>query len=776
MRLVYRLYFQIVLVSILTIGFFSCSSIKYVPDGEYLLNEISIESDVSKYKSSELRPYVRQLPNQKMFNLYKMSFKMYNLSGRDSSLWINRFLKKIGEAPVILDTTLVDKTKHELTKLFYNAGYLNADIESEISYMNKKANVTYKIRGNTPYTISKYTSNYNDTIIEKDLVTNFKPIRGELSSLQKSYINENSLFDSNVLDSERNRITSLLRNRGYYKFNKESIHYTADTTIGYNKVKLNLILDPLKKKGEAEDSKNISHQKYYYNNIDVYLDYDPLKYPSISQYPKRDSIILNNYTFYFTGKRPSIKPSLLANNCFLEPGKEYSQLAENLTYSSFSSLSALSNTYIQHHELESDSNRINMAILTVPALKQSTSLSVEGTNTVGNLGVAASANYIHRNLFRGSETLNIRIRGAYESLSNFTDPYLEYGGDASISIPKLLFPFLNKNFLRQMRTSTRFSLSYNSQTRPEYDRTLLSGGISYSVQDRQTFAAQHKLDLLDIDYVFLPRTDDTFMNNLPKSAKLFGYTNQFIVGSSYSYNKSTFDPFQKQRSAYSLRFSLESAGNVLYAASNLFNLGKDSNGSFNLFGTHFAQFVKGDFDYAKTVSIDNHNSITFRIGGGIGIPYNNSQMLPFEKRYYSGGANSVRAWSVRELGPGSYVANDSTTFFHQSGDIKLDMNIEYRTHLFWKFEAAAFIDAGNIWTIKDYEDQEGGKFKFNSFYKQIAVGYGLGLRLDFGFFLVRFDCGWKAYDPAKQGKEAWAILRPNFRDNWAWHIAIGYPF
>jgi outer membrane protein assembly factor BamA len=244
----------------------------------------------------------------------------------------------------------------------------------------------------------------------------------------------------------------------------------------------------------------------------------------------------------------------------------------------------------------------------------------------------------------------------------------------------------------------------------------------------------------------------------------------------YGYYYSTFDPLQKQRNAHSFRFNIESAGNVLYVFNDLFNAKKDQDGLFQLFNTHFEQFVKGDFDYSKTAIINKQNSFAWRIGGGIGIPYGNSKILPFEKRYYSGGANSVRAWSVRELGPGAYISNGETSFLNQSGNIKLDLNIEYRTRFFWKFEAAAFIDAGNIWTIKDYEGQEGGKFQFDTFYKQIAVGYGLGLRLDFDFFLVRFDCGMKVYDPARQGRNAWAVLHPNFKNNSAWHIAVGYPF
>jgi hypothetical protein len=392
------------------------------------------------------------------------------------------------------------------------------------------------------------------------------------------------------------------------------------------------------------------------------------------------------------------------------------------------------------------------------------------------MGVASSVNYTHRNLFRGSETFNLKIRGAYESISNFTNPYWELGGEATFLFPKFIFPFLNRNFLRVMQTSTEFSLSYNYQTRPEYDRTLLSASLAYTWQQRNRQSAKHELNLINVDYVYLPRKDDIFMDNLPPSAQYFGYIDQFIVGTNYTYYNSTFDPLQKQRDAESFRFSLESAGNLLLGLSRLFNWKKDSYGSYHLLNTYFAQFIKSDFDYSRTKVFDKRNSVAWRIGGGIGLPYGNSKMLPFEKRYYSGGANSVRAWPIRELGPGAYVPVDTTTFFNQSGDIKLNFNIEYRTRFFWKLEAAIFVDAGNIWTIRDYAGQEGGRFRFDTFYKQIAIGYGLGLRLDYNFFLVRFDCGWKVYNPARKGNEAWTILHPNLKENWAWHIAVGYPF
>jgi hypothetical protein len=760
---------------------YSCSSTKFVADGKFLLDNVGIESDIPNYKMLELKPYLRQQPNFKMFGLNKTMLQVYNLSGRDSTRWINRALKKIGEKPVIFDSTLVTKTEMEFQKLFVNKGYLDVEVSSATTRKDKKAEVTYRIQGNTPYHIQHYSSFIEDDSIRNLLKEseNEKLLRivGEPASERISLIKEGMLFDRNILDQERDRITNLLRNRGYYAFNKNYISYDAtDSALVDNQVDVTMKLDSFKKVLPNGKYLNTLHNKYYLNNVSIYLDYNPLKTSKISDYKASDSIISNGYIIYYQGNKPMLRPKTLLNNTFLIPQRLYSQSQEDVTYSAFSSLTALSNTYIQFEEFQQeDTTFLNAYILTIPAKKQSVGYSIEGTNTIGDLGVASSINYSHQNLFRGAETFNFKIRGAYEAISNFRNPYLEIGGEASVRVPKFVFPYIQNSFSRRMRTSTEFSLSYNHQSRPEYDRTLSSGGIRYIWQRRGRGDARHQFDLLDIDYVYIPRIDPEFLKSLPLNAKYFGYSNQFIVGMGYSYTKSTFDPMQKQRNAHSVRFSFESAGNLLYGINTLLNALKNEQGSYKLLNTYFAQFVKGDIDYSRTFIIDHQNSIAWRIGGGIGVPYGNSDILPFEKRYYSGGANSVRGWQVRELGPGSYHS-DSTNFYFQSGDIKLDFNIEYRTRFFWKLEAAAFVDAGNIWTVKDYPGQEGGVFKLNSFYRQIALGYGAGLRLDMEFFLLRMDFGWKAYDPGQTGKECWAFLHPNFKNNWAWHFAVGYPF
>jgi len=765
---------------------FSCSSTKYVPAGEYLLDKLYIKTDLPDYGSVELKPYVKQIPNYKMFGINKTQLQIYNLSGKDSTKWLNRQLKKIGEPPVIFDSASVQKTAYEFRKFFINKGYLHVQVNPVVQKQNKKVNVTYFIQSNDPYRIRDIAVDIPDSALYHEL-SEAKELPVE-KSLEKtgSLISRGMLFDRNILDSERERISVFLRNQGYYAFNKEYISYDVDSFSVKNEVNVKLKIHPYPEFLPSGMFIEVPHRRYFFNDIFIYQDYNPLLNLSLSDYRAADSIKLRKHTIYYKDKRMNIRPRVLLDNSFFTPGNVYAQENEEMTYSGYSSLQALNNVSIHFEEMfRNDSALLNAYILTTPAKRQGITLSLEGTNTAGDLGVASSVNYTHRNLFKGAENFNIKLRGAYEAISNnLQDYYLDLGAETSIRFPKFIFPFLRSSFKKQMRASTEFAVSYNYQTRPEYDRILISGGLRYFWQNRGKRAnsqgvSQHQFRVLDLNYVLLPRMDSAFKAGLPKNAIYFSYNNQFVAGISYTYSHSSYiDPVQKQqRNAHSFRATLESAGNLLYLGSRLFNAPKDEeNGTYNLFNTHFAQYVKGDIDYSKTIIIDKQNSIAWRIGGGIGLPYSNSKALPFEKRYYSGGANSVRAWSVRTLGPGSYQPADTTTFYEQSGDIKLDLSIEYRSRLFWKLETAVFIDGGNIWTLRNLEDQRNGQFKFNKFYKEIAIGYGLGLRLNFDYFVVRLDGAWKAYNPEKRGSKRWSIVNPNFKNNFAWHFAVGYPF
>ena len=346
-----------------------------------------------------------------------------------------------------------------------------------------------------------------------------------------------------------------------------------------------------------------------------------------------------------------------------------------------------------------------------------------------------------------------------------------------------MFPFLSRDFRRTIRATTEFGLQYNYQMRPEFTRIVASGSWSYR-WGMQRQRSQHRIDLLDINYLYMPWIDPAFreiyLDKEQNYILAYNYEDRFIVRSGYSYTYNSAGQALMNNAllgnSYSVRINIESAGSLLYGLAKLTGMKKNESGEYTLLNIPFAQYIKGDIDYAKNFVIDNRNSLAFHVGGGIAVPYGNASVVPFEKRYFSGGANSVRGWSVRELGPGSYVG-DRNNFLNQSGDIKLDASVEYRTHLFWKLHGALFVDAGNIWTLHEYESQPGGQFKFNTFYKQIAVAYGMGIRLDLDFFVLRFDAGMKAINPVyESGRNRYPIVHPDFSRDFAFHFAVGYPF
>lgn len=776
------LYF-ICLASILA----ACSTTKYVGDGEYLLDKVEIVSDNKSYKTNELKPYLRQQPNFKVFGLMKWQLFVYDWSGRNEKRWLSKQLRRIGEPPVILDTTLVDQSKEELKRFFINKGYVNAEVSAEVdTSRQKKAVVTYRIDSNEPYRIYNYTMNLSDPKI--DSIAHLKtPRRSAVSSAFRispedytSLVKDSALFDRDVLDKERQRITTLLRRRGYYAFNRDYLGYLADSSYNRNIVDLDMILKPyrqLKPDGSVVDT---LHRQYYIKDVTIVTDYDPLNQTQNDlQFASADTVKVGDIQILYGKNGRSIRPNVLRKSTYITPGRLFNERGVEQTYSSFAALRALRNVNIRFTEVEEkDSMMLNCTILTSPAKLQGFGVDLEGTNSAGDFGFASSVNYQHRNLFKGSEVFAAKVRGAYEALSSSSvgNSYWELGAESSLLFPRFLFPFVSDNFKRKIRASTEFKISYGIQTRPEYRRAILSGGWSYIWQDRSNTQARHTFKLLDIDYIHLPKIDHDFEMSLPEAMKQYNFTDQFVVGTGYTYSFSNYNPQNRQRNTHSLRTSIEMAGNVLYAFSKLTKADKDKKGLYSLFGINYAQFVKADVDFSKSIVLDSRNKVAFHVGVGVGYPYGNGKMLPFERSYFSGGANSVRGWSVRSLGPGGMLADSIRSFADQVGDIRLDLNLEYRTKMFWKFELAAYVDAGNIWTMRKDERREDGNFDFSRFYKEIAVSYGLGLRLDFDFFLIRFDTGMKAYDPQMRGKKRWAIVNPNLKGNFAWHFAVGYPF
>lgn len=758
----------------LALSLASCSATKFVPDGSYLLDEVKIHTDNKEIKPSDMRLYVRQNPNSKWFSTIKTQLCVYNWSGRDSTKWFNRFLRKIGDAPVIYNESDAIRSQEEIAKAVQNLGYMGASVKRTTKTKKKKLKLFYEITSGKPYIVRTLKYDISDKKIAEYL----------RNDSTQSMLREGMLFDVNVLDAERQRITDYLLCNGYYKFNKDYITYTADTARNTHQVDLTLHLLPYKTYvGDTPKE----HFQYKINKINFITDYDVLQSSALSSIEINDSLHYNGFPIYYKDKL-YLRPKVLVDNLRFASGDLYDERNVQKTYTYFGRLSALKYTNIRFFETQNgDSTQLNCYVMLTKSKHKSISFELEGTNSAGDLGAAASVSFQHRNLFRGSETFMVKFRGAYEAISGLqpgykNHNYTEYGVETSINFPNFLFPFLTSDFKRRIKATTEFGLQYNYQLRPEFSRTIASASWSYKWIQKQKI--QHRIDLLDISYLYLPWISSQFQEDYINKDKdnyilKYNYENRLIVrmGYNYSYNSAGGALVNNTitTNSYSIRAGFESAGNILYGISKMINMRKNKDGEYAILGIPYAQYLKGDFDFAKNIIIDHRNSLAFHAGIGIAVPYGNAKVVPFEKRYFSGGANSVRGWSVRNLGPGSFAGDGN--FMNQSGDIKLDASIEYRTRLFWKFRGAAFIDAGNIWTIREYENQPGGVFEFDKFYKQIAVAYGLGLRLDLDFFVLRFDGGMKAINPKyKKAKERYPIIHPRFSRDFAFHFAVGYPF
>ena len=500
-----------------------------------------------------------------------------------------------------------------------------------------------------------------------------------------------------------------------------------------------------------------------------------------------DSLHHKGVHIYYRG-HPFLRPEILSQNISIGTGEFYSEAALQNTQSALGRLHIIKYSDIRFQENAQDSTMLDCYILLSRNKPNSFSAELEGTNSAGDLGAAASLSYQNRNLFNGSELFTFKVRGAYEAVTGLqgynNENYVEYGVEASINFPRFLFPFISADVRRRTQATSEIGLQYNSQDRPEFGRRVASVTWGYQWSYKQKW--RHRVDVLDLNYVYMPWISSTFrkeyLDNVENQNSIlkYNYENLLIMkmGYGFTYRSDGNHSRTALGNSYSVRFNVESSGNLLYGFSHLLNAKRNEDHQYTVMNIAYAQYLKTDIDFTKSFMIDHRNDIVFHVGLGIAFPYGNSRILPFEKRYFAGGANSVRGWSVRRLGPGKFAGSDrNIDFINQSGDIKLDINLEYRTKLFWKLNGAFFIDAGNIWTIREYEEQPGGAFKFDSFYKEIAVAYGLGLRFDFDYFILRFDGGMKAINPAfESGKERYSIIHPDFGRDFAFHFAVGYPF
>ena len=770
----YLRFIRILLIG-LSVSLFSCRATKYVPEDQYLLNTNKIQNNNKDIEKADLKNYIKQTPNKRIF-YWRFYLSIYNLSNKKKENGFNNWLRKIGEPPVIYDADLQKKSAEQLGLFLRNKGYYNAEVIDTTEFKKQSATVFYILEPGQPYRIRNIDYFFQDASLS-DFI---------LNDTAESNVKKGDLFDMEKLQEERIRIEELLRNRGYYKFSRDYVYFEVDSSLNSRQADITLVIRNYPQPDNMGRIKHIDHPTFRIN--DVYLIADYKSYSGRGkgrksetgqeESVKLDTIVYDSlYVVY--SQTPNIRPGVVTQKNYIIPGDLYSAQNASRTYRNLSSLSAFRMVDIKFREIEPQANLLNCEVRIIPATKQSYTVELEGTNSGGNIGAAGSFTYQHRNLFRGSEQFDLRFKGAIETLREVNEAgygnMIEFGVEGRLKIPKFMLPFKTEQFIREFNPQTNILLSYNYQRRPDYTRTIANASFGYNW--RASDEIMHHIFPIEVSLILTPYKSQDFQDWLEGKYLFYSYEPHFIVDQRYSFVY-TNQKIRKNQDFQYLRIDAETAGNLLYGGYSVFEPQPDS-GNYKIFGVDFSQYIKGEIDFRNFNYLYEGISFVTRAYIGAGIPYLNSTALPFEKQFFSGGANSIRAWQVKNLGPGSYNEPDSlsSNYPNQTGDLKIEANAEYRFKLFWKLETALFLDIGNIWSLSSGDDREGALFKFSQFYKELAIGTGIGARLDFNFFIFRFDLGIPLRNPYPLEGSNWLPGNAGIKGkDLTFNIAIGYPF
>lgn len=728
----------------------SCNTTKFVPQGEYLLNKANIKvEDTKEVAISDLKNYLQQKQNTEILGFWKLQLGIYNTASLDTAKWTSKNARRIGEAPVIYAPELTDRSMVQLKKAMQNKGYFTAQVDTTITVKDRKVNITYHVTAGEPYIIRRYRVGFEHEELK------------QIAQDQRRLISEGMQFDVDMLNQERQRIARAMRRNGCYYFDEDMIQFVADTTRLKKQVDVTVKLSDYVTQLSPEEQAQV-FRHYKISHVHFHIDYEIGRAP---EGERMRASMKGNYEFTWVGDQ-LLRENVLIRNCPIQPGDKYNEVRVERAYSNLNQLAPIKYVDISFDPISED--ELDCHIVLSRSKLNSISVEAEGTYSAGDWGIAAGVGYANRNLFKGAEEFTIDGRTSYEWRQN--------GGRAIEAKASTGLKFPN---------SLAIDLNYNYQTRPEeYTRSIFGAGLQYQLRQRLS-RWQHQFRFADISYVYLPWISDAFRDQFLQSTNIlkYSYENHFIVGWGYSGSYSSFLSRQPYRSYTNVNYNIETAGNLMLGLAEAFRFPTDSEGKYTLFGTRFAQFAKADVSFTYNQIFNPSHRLVYHADLGLAVPYANSQAVPFEKRYFAGGANSVRGWTARSLGPGGYRGNGSMIDFNnQSGDIRLNLSVEYRAKVWSIIELAAFVDAGNIWTIFDYETQPNGQFHWNEFYKQIALAYGVGVRLDFSIFVFRVDFGVKLYDPSRMYGELygtqWRTISNglNWQEDMSFHFAIGYPF
>lgn len=739
-----------------------CKITKHLNEGEYLLVKNELKVNDNKIDKSLMAEVIKQRPNRKLFGFVKVNLRMYNFGHYRKEGFIKRQMEKIGEPPILVDSTLAEKSNKQLSLWLFNHGYFENNVSHNIHYKGKKnplkkkkAIVTYTIQVEKPYTLRRVTHTVKDTTI--------LPVYNQIVASSQLKLGTN--YNAETLEAERERIAKGMKNRGYYAFEKEYVFFKVDSALKKNKFDVEVIVkEPLK----ADSTSQSVHQKYRINTVTIITDYDPEK----NTFANRNEFDFNSFKFVYHGKL-LFKPEIIVKSIFIRPGELFSQSNTEYSYSRLSALKTFKFINVRFSDAGSngDERLLDCTIELTRAARQTISFETTGTNRAGNLGVYSNIVYTNKNSFKGAETIQFVLKGGLEAqkplsntetetttssvlVSNYT-PFntLQLGSELSLNMPELLLPKFLKKIPSYQKPYTSINLSYQYQERLLFKGTTSNIGYGYHWTSRKNNSfAVYPIEVsfvkIDKDPVFVKQ-----LNEINNTALINQYTSHLISNSRITYIYSNKTNNLKHNFS-TFRADFEAAGNLLRLIGNATSAQLDSLGSYEIFNIRFAQYVRSEIDFRRVINLDKKTSMVYRGYGGIGVPLTNLNVLPFEKSFFAGGTNGIRAWQARSLGPGG-TADSSGVRIDKIGDLKLEGNVEYRFEISRMLEGAAFIDAGNIWLLKKDDKRPDAEFDVTTFYNQIAIGAGLGTRIKLSFFIIRFDFGFKLKDPALVNSEQW---------------------
>ena len=781
---------------IFLLAFSSCNYTKHLTQNEYALvkNTVKVEN-VKGTQFDDLIDLVRPIPNKKFMDIFPIKVSLWayhqpkfdSITGVTKDSKFNKWCRKIGEPLVMLDTADIQRSIMQINLAMFKCGYFDAETEAKIQYLKKqKARVNYWVTPNQPYYIRSIDYQIDIPEYKRIIITD----------TAHSLLKKGMIYDEELFVAERNRMVSKIKDHGYFYATSNIVTFLVDTNDAFKNLHANqptLALTIKVSFDEVNDEHVISksRNRYKFNNVLIYTNYDlnfdkNLHLDTIPYYDFRNRSDSTLYEFVTIKKlkKRSNKLKLvkdytsrtIAGAVWMKKGNMFSQKAYERTTKKLRDLRNFSMISIIYNEDETAWDSINKigALNTTLRLTRAKQSDIGSDFDIRTDRTSLALFYTNKNIFRGAEYLNISAFGSVyyhryfnsilkkEETDNTYLIYGEFGGAVSLEFPRLLLlpQHQNINFW-SYSTEIKFTCNYSHFL----SRLNMQAAYIYKwAPVRYLMHSVSPVDLATLDsrsnrYI-------KFFENYPESYQR-KFDKFFLPSAKYTFGYIM--PSRNGRNILKINFAFETAGLLIYSLNAVI----DKNEMWKVLNDYnYGTYEKFDFNLTYTRMINKKNAFAMRFIFGMAIPYKKGTVIPFERSFFVGGANSMRGWTFRQLGPGGYHYSGDNGI-ERVGDMKLELNLEYRGPIYRAFKFALFSDMGNVWLLSKYDEMPNADFNFNTFYKQIAVCVGLGLRLDFNFFLIRLDYGIPIYDPSKPVGDYWINRNWLAKGNRLWNPAQG---